>query len=289
MKGRMLLVAALVLGAGGVLGYLRYQDTLLAVPLAPDQPLFEAARPEFGEDQATLEALMPASTGLEAFLAAQSDLTPLAKGREGNWIGQLLSGLQGSRHGRRWRLTVQAGWRMQDGGFLDAERLRRALAPDVGQAGGEARVIDAATLELRFKARADGVPASLARWRVPGSGPFRRQGTTLVRFDGFSRGRAGIVGLTVQTDPALMESRAWAEGLAAGRWAWAVFPGKVDPEDMARVRLAPYDERRMKDGSVWFLSRRMRRLRPEAEDWTGTRLFGAWKGSMDLPYDPLGF
>ena len=60
------------------------------------------------------------------------------------------------------------------------------------------------------------------------------------------------------------------------------------PEDMARVRLAPYDELRMKDGSVWFLSRRMRRLRPEQEDWTRTRLFGAWKGAMDLPYDPLG-
>jgi hypothetical protein len=44
----------------------------------------------------------------------------------------------------------------------------------------------------------------------------------------------------------------------------------------------------MKDGSVWFLSRRMRRLRPEAADWTRTRLFGVWKGSMDLPYDPLG-
>jgi len=39
---------------------------------------------------------------------------------------------------------------------------------------------------------------------------------------------------------------------------------------------------------VWFLSRRMRRLRPDPEDWTRTRLFGAWKGAMDLPYDPLG-
>jgi hypothetical protein len=85
-----------------------------------------------------------------------------------------------------------------------------------------------------------------------------------------------------------MESRAWAEGMASGRWAWAAFPGQVAPEDMARVRLAPYDEFRMKDGSVWFLSRRMRRLRPNTEDWTRTRLFGAWKGAMDLPYDPLG-
>jgi hypothetical protein len=89
-------------------------------------------------------------------------------------------------------------------------------------------------------------------------------------------------------DPALMESRAWAESLAAARWTWAVFPGKVEPDDMAKVRLAQYDEFRMKDGSVWFLSRRMRRLRPNTEDWTRTRFFGAWKGAMDLPYDPLG-
>jgi hypothetical protein len=85
-----------------------------------------------------------------------------------------------------------------------------------------------------------------------------------------------------------MGSRAWAESLSSARWAWTVFPGKVTPEDMAKVRLAPYDEFRMKDGSVWFLSRRLRRLRPNTDDWTHTRLFGVWKGAMDLPYDPLG-
>jgi hypothetical protein len=123
---------------------------------------------------------------------------------------------------------------------------------------------------------------------VPGSGPFVRQGTSLVRFDGFIHGKAGVVGLTVDTEPTHRESRAWAEGLASARWAWAVFPGNILPEDMAKVRLAPYDEIHLKDGSVWFLSRRLRRLRPQAEDWTHTRLFGAWKGAMDLPYDPLG-
>ena len=288
MKRRILVLAALVLGVGGVLGYLSYQDTLVAVPLAADQALFEPARPEYGEDAALLEVLMPAGTGLEAFLSAQADLAPLVKGQDRAWIGQLLSNLQGSRHGRRWRLGVRSGWRMQDGGSLDAERLCRAVMQDVMQAGGEARVIDAATLELRFKARRADVPELLARWRVPGSGPFRRQGSTLTRFDGFTRGRAGFAGLTVLTDPALMEGRVWAQGLAAGRWAWAVFPGKIEPEDMAKVRLAPYDELRMKDGSVWFLSRRLRRLRPDVADWTRTRLFGAWKGAMDLPYDPLG-
>jgi hypothetical protein len=110
----------------------------------------------------------------------------------------------------------------------------------------------------------------------------------LTRFDGFTPGRAGLAALTIRTESALFESRAWATDLAAGRWGWAVFPGKVEPEDMARVRLAPYDELPMKDGSVWFLSRRLRRLRPDAADWTRTRIFGAWKGAMDLPYDPLG-
>jgi hypothetical protein len=76
--------------------------------------------------------------------------------------------------------------------------------------------------------------------------------------------------------------------LASGRWAFTVFPGHIAPDDMAKVRLAPYDELRMKDGTVWFLSRRMRRLRPDAQDWTHTRLFGVWKGAMDLSYDPLG-
>ena len=149
-------------------------------------------------------------------------------------------------------------------------------------------VIDPATLELRFKARQAWLPGYLAKWRIPGSGPFVRQGNTLVRFDGFTHGRPGIAALTVVTDPAAMASQAWAEGLASGRWAWAVFPGNVAPEDMAKVRLAPYDEFRMKDGSVWFLSRRLRRLRPNTEDWTRTRLFGVWKAAMDLPYDPLG-
>ncbi len=64
-----------------------------------------------------------------------------------------------------------------------------------------------------------------------------------------------------------------------------MFPGQVAPEAMAKVRRAPYDEFRLQDSSVGFLSRR---LRPHAGDWTRTRLFGAWQGAMDLPYDPLG-
>lgn len=290
MKPRLLLlsVGLLLLTVLCVGGYLAYQDSLVSVSLSDGRELYVLANPEFEEDKAQLEALMPAGSELEAFLAAQSELTVLEKTPGGAWAGVLASGLQASRHERRWRISVRTGWRMQDGSVLDASRIGMAIGPEVARLGGETRVIDAATLDLRFKTRQANLPDDLARWRVAGSGPFLRRGQALTRFDGFIYGRAGITGCSLVTDPALMESRAWAQGLASGRWAWAVFPGHIAPEDMAKVRLAPYDELRMKDGSVWFLSRRLRRLRPNADDWTRTRLFGAWKGAMDLPYDPLG-
>jgi hypothetical protein len=127
------------------------------------------------------------------------------------------------------------------------------------------------------------VPALLARCRIPGSGPFVRHGLVLRRFDGFMHGRAGIAGLVVVTDPAALTGPAWAEGLVSARWAWAAYPGKVDPADMARVRLAPYDQVRLSDGSVWFLSRKLRRFRPDRGAWPDARLFGVWRGSMNLP------
>jgi hypothetical protein len=288
VKPRVLLISALLLAALGVAGYFVYQDALVPIPLADGHDLYVRASPEFGEDAAQLEALMPAGPGLDAFLATQSELTLLERTPEGGWAGVLASGLESSRHARRWRITVRPDWHLQDGTTLDAAKVGAAIGPEVARLGGQVRVIDWAALELRFKTRQGGMPAQLARWRVPGTGPFARQGSTLSRFDGFIHGRAGVAGVTITTEPALLESRAWAEGLASGRWAWAVFPGKVAPEDMARVRLAAYDEIRMKDGSVWFLSRRLRRLRPDRDDWTRTRIFGAWKGAMDLPYDPLG-
>jgi len=288
LNPRLLLGSGLLFIALGVAGYLLYQDGLVPVTLAEVEPLYVRANPEFGEDAARPAALMPAGLGLEAFLANQSDLTVLQKGTGGVWVGQLASGLAGSRHSRRWRISVRPGWRLQDGSVLDAARMGLALRPEAARLGGEVRVVDAATLELRFRPRQTAVPALLAQWRVPGSGPFLHRGNILTRFDGFIFGRAGIRALSMASDPALMESRAWAEGLASGRWAWAVFPGRIAPEDMARVRLAPYDEFHLKDGTVWFVSRKMRRLRPVVEDWTQTRLFGAWQGAMDLPYDPLG-
>lgn len=288
MRGRLLLAAALLLAAFGVAGWLAHQDTLVPVGLGSDASLYVPARPEFGEDAAVIEALMPAGPGIDALLTAQCDLPLIEKGPDGAWISSLLVRLEGTRHARRWRLGVRPGWRLQDGSMFDAARLEAVLGPEVSILGGELRRIDATTVDLRFKVAQSDLPQRLSRWRVPGSGPFRRQGSSLERFAGFTHGPSGFAGLRILSDPALMQSRAWAEGLAAGRWAWTVFPGNIAPEDMAKVRLAPYDELRMKDGSVWFLSRRLRRLRPNAEDWTRTRFFGAWKGAMDLPYDPLG-
>lgn len=288
MRAPRVLFIALALSALAVVGFLVYQDTLVPIPLLEARDLYVKADPEFGEDAACLEVLLPAGPGLEALLATQSDLTLVERSSAGAWVGQLASELQATRHGRRWRITLRRGWPMQDGSTLDAARVALALGPEVRQMGGEVRVLDATRLDLRFGSRQGDPLGCLSRWRVPGTGPFRRQGNSLVRFDGFAYGKAGLAALTVVTDPALLESRAWAEGVAAARWAWTVFPGQVAPEDMAKVRLAAYDEFRMKDGSVWFLSRRLRRLRPDTGDWTRTRIFGAWKGAMDLPYDPLG-
>lgn len=274
------LATCLLLAVGG---YLAYENGLVPVPLVSDAPLYVAAAPDFGEDQAVLEALVPAGPDLDTFLANQSDLTLLARTPEGAWAGQLVEGLQRSRNGRRWRITLKAGFRLQDGSTLDAGRVASELAPPLAPSGATPRVLDGRTLELRFPARADDVPDRMAQWRVPGSGPFIRRGKNLVRFDGFLHGRAGLAGLRVDTDPALMASAAWAEGLVSRRWAWAAFPGRVDPEDMAKVRLAPYDEVHLKDGTVWFVSQKLRRFRPDRGPWPQTRLYGVWRGSMDLP------
>ena len=288
MKTRLLIALALLLALVGGAGYWVYRDTLVPVPLAEGVDLYVKASPEFGEDETRLEALLPAGPEVEAFLANQSDLTLLQPAPGGAWVGQLVSGLQASRHGLRWRLTLQPGWRMQNGATLDAAEVKLALRDSVAGLGGDVRIIDASTVDLRFKDRPENLMKDLAHWRVPGTGPFIRKGFTLSRFDGFIRGKAGVAGLTVFTDPGLMEGHAWAEGLASGRWAWAAFPERIAAFDMVKARLVAYDEIHLKDGSVWFLSRRMRRLRPQPEDWTRTRLFGVWKGGTDLPYDPLG-
>ena len=281
MKPR-LVVPILLLALLGILGGIHlYQNGLVPVPLASDAPLYVSAAPDPGEDQAVLEALVPAGPALDTFLANQSDLTLLARGRHGALAGQLVSSLQRSRNGKRWRLTLRPV-RLQDGGTLDAARAQAALEPELAAAGASVRDVAPATLELRFRARRMEVPDLLLRWRIPGSGPFIRQGLALTRFDGFAHGRAGLAGLRVVTDPALMQSHAWAEGILAGRWAWAAYPGGVDPDDMARVRLTPYDEVHLSDGSVWFVSQKLRRFWPDRGPWPETRLFGTWRGDMNL-------
>ncbi|NTW86866.1 MAG: hypothetical protein HGB30_11965 [Holophagaceae bacterium] len=286
MKLRLVLAALLLLGLGAG-SWLVWQNGLEPVPLADARKLYVPAAPEFQEDLAKVAVLLPAGPGVEALLVTQSDLPLLEKGPNGV-AGLLVAELSASRHGRRWRLTVRPGWRLQDGTTLDAARLLAAVAPQVASLGGKGRALDPTTVELRFKVRPASLPVDLLDWRVPGSGPFVRRGATLTRFDGFVLGRTGLAAITVTTDPALLQSDAWATGLSARRWAWAAFPGGMAPADMARARTAPYDELHLKGGTVWFLSRRLRRLRPDPTDWTRTRFFGAWQGTMDLPYDPLG-
>ena len=283
MKPRSLAVIAFLVIGAGIAGYLAWQNTFVPVALAPDAALYVAPMPEFGEDQAVLNVQMPAGPDLDTFLANQSDLTILTRDREGALVGQLAEGLQRTRHDRRWRVTFKEGVHLQDGTVLDASRAQRVLAGALQAEGAQARVLDSRTLELRFTHRVEDVPERLTRWRIPGSGPFARQGTTLMRFNGFMHGRAGLAGLRVDTDPAQAESRPWADGIVSGRWAWAVFPGRVAPEDMARVRLTAYDEVHLQGGQVWFVSQRLRRFHPDQGPWPENRLFGVWQGSMNLP------
>jgi hypothetical protein len=43
----------------------------------------------------------------------------------------------------------------------------------------------------------------------------------------------------------------------------------------------------MGDGTVWFISRRLRRLRPVKADWARTRLFGVWRADYELKRDDV--
>jgi hypothetical protein len=183
----------------------------------------------------------------------------------------------------RWALAALR--RMEDGPF---------------KAEARAKLVDDRTFDLDFKAPWDllrrlSAPDALlltgSGVHAVGSGPFRLApmdggDAALVRFDGFRHGNAGIASLRLPEDAALVEGHRWAQDILARRYAWAVFPGSVPPDDMAAVRNAPYDQIRLKDGAVWFISRRMRRFHPDAADWTDTPLFGAWQADMDLPYDP---
>ena len=126
MKARLASSILLILSvlAGGA--YWLHQNTLVPVPLLDGRSLFAKANPEYGEDAALLEALLPVGPGLEAFLATQSDLSLLEKAPSGEWAGQLVSELEISRHGRRWRITLKRDWPLQDGSNLDATRVAKS-------------------------------------------------------------------------------------------------------------------------------------------------------------------
>ena len=127
MKPLFVLVAVLVLSALGGTAYVTYQDSLVPVPLAGNPNLYIKAAPEFGEDAVVLEALLTHGPKLVAFLQAQSELGLLERTPKGIWASPLLTALQRTRHGRRWRLSLRPGWPLQDGTTFDATRLAQAL------------------------------------------------------------------------------------------------------------------------------------------------------------------
>ncbi len=288
------LIAGIVVGALGLgaLGWWWWQEQLEPISLAAESDLWEKPDPEGEQDMAQMEILLAASPGTEALLRNQS-FEPLLEKQEGRWTGILAEAAWHSRHEKRWRFKPRPGLRFQDGRALDAAALvatfpawaPAALRTDLKKA----RVIDGAA-EFRFQHSQPGAAEAFAGAPVRdaltglGTGPFRlsADGTFLERSDFFRHGRAGFQSLKLVTEPAALEGAAWAASLVAKRWALAQYPGKVPGEAMAQVRLGAYDDLRMADGSVWFISRRLRRLRPDKGDWTRTRLFGVWRADYEL-------
>jgi hypothetical protein len=283
-------VAVILLGAGG---WWWWQEQLEPIPLKADAELFEAANPEGEQGQAALQVLAPDSARLRAFLRHQA-LEPLIEKGEDGYVGLLAMEVWHSRHEKRWRVKPKTGLRLQDGRIIDAAWLVGsfpAWAPAELKADLKASSVEEGYAQFRFQHAQPRAAELLASAPVfdpaqptLGTGPFRlgQDGLSLTRNELFRHGSAGFASLQVATEPTLMESRAWVEGLAAARWAWSPFPGKVEPDDMAKARNAAYDDVRMKDGVVWFISRRLRRFKPVKSDWTATRLFGVWRADYDL-------
>lgn len=303
MKRGLIAGVLLLLAAVGAAGFWWSRNRLLPVPLASDAPLFVAPNPDPGQEQAKLEMLLPPGPGFHAFVLRQVGEPLLAPSGDGGWTGLLAESLWESPNHRHWRVRLRQAVRLHDGHLLDARWALAALRhmPEGPfESGAQASVVDDRTFDLDFKepwdllhqlSSPDAVIMVGSGLHAIGSGPFRLATSDdgefyLARFDGFRHGNAAIAELRLPEDPACMEGHRWAQDLLSGRYALAVFPGSVPPEDMAKVRNAPYDQLRLKDGSVWFISRRMRRLHPDATDWTRTPLFGAWQADMDLAYDP---
>lgn len=290
LKAALLALSLLLLGAAA---WWRWQEGLVPVALLADRDLFEPAQPEGDQAQAALQILAPDSPRLRALLRRQA-LEPLVMRGEGGYVGLLAAEASHSRHFKAWRLRPRPEIRLQDGRPVVAPWLAATFAawgPAELKADLAAATAVDGELRLRFRHAQPEVLERLADSPVfdparpdLGTGSFHLGlgGLSISRHEGFRHGRAGFASLQAVTDPALMESTAWADGLAAGRWAWAVFPGRVTPDDMARARNAPYDEHRMKDGTVWFVHRKLRRLRTVKEDWTATPLFGVWQAEVEL-------
>jgi len=303
MKRGLIAGILLLLVAAGAAGFWWSRNRLLPVPLASDAPLFTAPNPDPGQDQAKLELLLPSGPGLHAFILRQVGEPLLAPSADGGWTGMLAESLWESPNRRHWRVRLRQAVRLHDGHLLDSRWALAALRhmPEGPfEAGAKATVVDDRTFDLDFPEPWE----ALRRFSAPGvvlmagagphaigSGPFRLATSDsgevyLARFDGFRHGNAAIAEVHLPEDPARMDGHTWAQDLIGRRYALAVFPGSVPPDDMAKVRNTPYDQLRMKDGSVWFISRRMRRLHPDSADWTRTALYGAWQADMELAYDP---
>lgn len=301
-KGLVALIILVVVGlAAG--GFWWSRNRLLPVPLGSDASLFVAPNPDSGQDQASLQLLLPSGPGLHAFILRQVGEPLFTPSSDGGWTGLLAESVWASPNHRHWRVRLRQAVRLHDGHLLESRWALAALrhmteGPFQAEASGT--VVDDRTFDLDFPEPWEvlqrlSVPTSVLLTgsgpHAIGSGPFRLTTspsgeTYLARFDGYRHGNAAIAEVHVPEDPALLEGHRWATDIVAGRYALAVYPGNVAPDDMAKVRGASYDQIRMKDGSVWFISRRMRRLHPDLADWTRTALFGSWQADMDLPYDP---
>ena len=303
MRRWLIAGALLSLAALGGAGYWWDRNHLVPVPLASDDALFTPANPDPGQNQAKLELLLPQGPGLHAFVLRQVGEPLFLPGPGDGWTGLLAESLWASPNHRHWRVRLRQAVRLHDGHLMDARWALTALhrlEEGPFQAGAKASIADDRTFDLDFHApwelmrtlaQPSAVLLSGSGLHAVGTGPFKLMTTPdgdffLARFEGFRHGDAAIAELHMPEDPSLMEGHAWAQALVSRRYAWAVFPGNVPPDDMAAVRNAPYDPVRVKDGTVWFISRRMRRLHPDLSDWTRTSFYGVWQADMDLPYDP---
>lgn len=303
MRRWVTVILLLVLAGGAGFAIWWSRNRLLPIPLASDADRFTPANPDPGQEQAKVEALLPQGSAFHAFMLRQVGEPLLEPGPGDGWTGVLAEALWGSPNQRHWRIRIrQAVW-LHDGHLMDSRwaiaALRR-IEDGPFQAGAKASLVDDRTFDLDLPEGWD-LPRRLSQpgallfsgsgIHAVGSGPFKLESSPagelyLARFDGYRHGNAGIAEIHLPDDPALLQGARWAADMVARRYAWSVFPGSVPPEAMAQVRNAPYDQVRLDDGTVWFISRRMRRLHPDLKDWSRTSLFGAWQADMDLPYDP---